>query len=170
MAAVAQIQRHPAAAALAPAPHPLGLVPVPSAAAAPAGPGAARVRAWRHLSFSFLRPPGPAPFGRLRSPPRQVLLDAAEDVTAFRHFPTNHWQKVWSTNSLERLNAEIKRRTNVVGIFPNDAAALRLITVVCVETHDEWSVSERRYLSQESMDQLKSDALAPAVVALAKVR
>ena len=54
----------------------------------------------------------------------EMLLDAAEDLSAFRHFPTNHWQKIWSTNSLERLNAEIKRRTNVVGIFPNDAAAL----------------------------------------------
>ena len=100
----------------------------------------------------------------------EMLLDAAEDITGFRHFPTNHWQKIWSTNSLERLNAEIKRRTNVVGIFPNDAAALRLITAVVVEQHDEWSVSERRYLSQESMDQLKTDALPSAPVALAKVK
>jgi len=100
----------------------------------------------------------------------EMLLDAGEDITAFRHFPSSHWQKIWSTNSLERLNAEIKRRTNVVGIFPNDAAALRLITAVCVETHDEWSVSERRYLSQESMDQLKSDALPSAPVALEKVK
>ena len=100
----------------------------------------------------------------------EMLLDADEDLTAFRHFPANHWQKIWSTNSLERLNAEIKRRTNVVGIFPNDAAALRLITAVCVEQHDEWSVSERRYLSQESMDQLTVDALPSAPVALAKVK
>ena len=100
----------------------------------------------------------------------EMLLDAAEDVTAFRHFPSNHWQKIWSTNSLERLNAEIKRRTNVVGIFPNDAAALRLITAVCIEQHDEWSVSERRYLSQESMDQLKNDAALSAPVALAKIK
>jgi putative transposase len=100
----------------------------------------------------------------------EMLLDAAEDVTAFRHFPVNHWQKIWSTNSLERLNAEIKRRTNVVGIFPNDAAALRLITAVCVEQHDEWSVSERRYLSQESMDLLKGDAQLVTPVALAKVK
>ena len=100
----------------------------------------------------------------------EMLLDAAEDITAFRHFPVNHWQKIWSTNSLERLNAEIKRRTNVVGIFPNDAAALRLITAVCVEQHDEWSVSERRYLSQESMDLLKGDAQLVTPVALAKVK
>ena len=99
-----------------------------------------------------------------------MLLDAAEDITAFRHFPVSHWQKIWSTNSLERLNAEIKRRTRVVGIFPNDAAALRLITAVCVEQHDEWTVSERRYLSQESMDQLQNDGLALAQVALAKIK
>ena len=100
----------------------------------------------------------------------EMLLDAAEDFTAFRHFPTSHWQKIWSTNSLERLNAVVMRRTNVVGIFPNDAAALRFITAVCVEQHDEWSVSKRRYLSRESMDQLKSDALPSAPVALAKVK
>jgi transposase-like protein len=100
----------------------------------------------------------------------EMLLDAAEDVTAFRHFPVAHWQKIWSTNSLERLNAEIKRRTNVVGIFPNDAAALRLITAVCVEAHDEWTVSERRYMSQESMDQLKSEALPSATKAIGKVK
>src|ERR1035437_223171 len=100
----------------------------------------------------------------------EMLLDAAEDVTAFRHFPTNHWQKMWSTHSLGRITAEIKRRTNVVGIFPNDAAALRLITAVCVEQHDEWSVSERRYLSQESMDPLKSDTQITAPVALAKIK
>lgn len=100
----------------------------------------------------------------------EMLEDASEDVTAFRHFPVNHWQKIWSTNSLERLNAEIKRRTNVVGIFPNDAAALRLITAVCVEAHDEWSVSERRYLSQESMDLLKVEPAPSAPRAIAKVK
>jgi transposase-like protein len=80
-----------------------------------------------------------------------MLADAAEDLLAFTHFPLAHWRKLWSTNPLERLNGEIKRRTNVVGIFPNDAAALRLITAVVVETHDEWAVSDRRYLSEESM-------------------
>jgi transposase-like protein len=84
-----------------------------------------------------------------------MLADAAEDLLAFTHFPLAHWRKVWSTNPLERLNGEIKRRTNVVGIFPNDAAALRLITAVVVETHDEWAVAERRYLSEESMAKLQ---------------
>jgi putative transposase len=80
-----------------------------------------------------------------------MLRDAAEDLLAFTAFPVAHWRKIWSTNPLERINGEIKRRTNVVGIFPNDASILRLVTAVLVETHDEWAVAERRYLSEESM-------------------
>jgi len=80
-----------------------------------------------------------------------MLTDAAEDVLAFTGFPQAHWRKLWSTRPLDRLNGEIKRRTNFVGIFPNDASVLRLITAVVVETHDEWQVVERRYLSEESM-------------------
>jgi transposase-like protein len=83
-----------------------------------------------------------------------MLTDAAEDLLAFCAFPQAHWRKLWSTNPLERLNGEIKRRTNVVGIFPNDASVLRLVTAVIVETHDEWAVAERRYLSEESMAKL----------------
>ena len=83
-----------------------------------------------------------------------MLGDAAEDLLTFTHFPQAHWRKIWSTNPLERLNGEIKRRTNVVGIFPNDASVARLVTAVVVEAHDEWAVSERRYLSEESMAKL----------------
>lgn len=83
-----------------------------------------------------------------------MLRDATEDLLAFCQFPLAHWSKIWSTNPLERINGEIKRRTNVVGIFPNDAAITRLITAVIVETHDEWAVTERRYLSEESMARL----------------
>ncbi len=83
-----------------------------------------------------------------------MLEGAAEDLLAFCAFPQPHWRKIWSTNPLERVNGEIKRRTNVVGIFPNDAAIVRLVTAVCVETHDEWAVAERRYLSEESMSKL----------------
>ncbi len=69
-----------------------------------------------------------------------MLADASEDLLAFTSFPQVHWRKVWSTNPLERLSGEIKRRTNVVvGIFPNDTVIARLVTAVIVEAHDEWA-------------------------------
>jgi putative transposase len=83
-----------------------------------------------------------------------MLLDAGEDLTAFASFPAAHWAKIWSTNPLERVNKEVKRRTNVVGIFPDDASALRLAGAVLIEAHDEWQVAERRYLSEGSMAKL----------------
>jgi transposase-like protein len=88
-----------------------------------------------------------------------MLKDSKEDLCAFASFPQSHWTKLWSNNPLERVNAEIKRRTRVVGIFPNDASALRLITAVCIEQHDEWIASERRYLSEQSMAQLTSSKI-----------
>jgi len=80
-----------------------------------------------------------------------MLREAAGDVTAFADFPIAHWKKIWSTNPLERLNKEIKRRTDVVGVFPNPEALLRLAGAVLVEAHDEWQTGDRRYLAEGSM-------------------
>jgi putative transposase len=83
-----------------------------------------------------------------------MLRDAATDICAFATFPQAHWRKIWSTNPLERVNKEIKRRTNVVGIFPNEAGVLRLAGSVLLEIHDEWAIINRRYLSEGSMAKL----------------
>lgn len=79
-----------------------------------------------------------------------VLLEAADDVVAYMAFPHEHWARIDSTNPLERLNREVKRRTEVVGVFPDTAAVIRLVGSVLIEIDDEWQV-ERRYFSQESM-------------------
>ncbi|MBV6700466.1 IS256 family transposase, partial [Kitasatospora aureofaciens] len=84
----------------------------------------------------------------------QMLLEAKDDLTAFAAFPERHWKKIQSTNPLERINREIKRRTDVVQVFPNDDALLRLVTAVLFEMHDEWIAFPRRYLPEGSMDQL----------------
>jgi putative transposase len=91
-----------------------------------------------------------------------MLTNARDDLLAFATFPLDHWRKVWSTNPLERPDREVKRRCDVVGVFPNDAAIDRLVTGVIVEQHDEWAVAERRYLSETSMAPLRQTGPAQA--------
>jgi putative transposase len=94
---------------------------------------------------------------RGKFPKLAAMMDEAEpDVLAFKSFPKAHWAQIASTNPLERLNAEIKRRTNVVGIFPNDAAITRLVGALLLEQNDEWQL-QRRYLQLEGLQSISDN-------------
>ena len=91
---------------------------------------------------------------RERFPRIAALMDGAEhEVLAYMDFPKAHWLQIHSTNPLERQNAEIKRRTNVVGIFPNDRAVTRLVGAILLEQNDEWTL-QRRYMQLEGLQSL----------------
>ena len=95
---------------------------------------------------------------RAKLPKLGALMDGAEEeVLSYMNFPKAHWLQIHSTNPLERLNAEIKRRTNVVGIFPNDAAVTRLVGAMLLEQNDEWCLN-RRYMQLEGLQSLSDTA------------
>jgi transposase-like protein len=97
---------------------------------------------------------------RPKVPKLATLMDESEaDVLAYMTFPTQHRTKLHSTNPLERLNGEIKRRTEVVGIFPNEAAITRLVGAILLEQNDEWSVQRARYMTLETITGLSDDPL-----------
>ena len=97
---------------------------------------------------------------RPKVPKLAILMDQAEpDVLAFMSFPKDHRPKIHSTNPLERLNGEIKRRTEVVGIFPNEAAITRLVGAILLEQNDEWAVQRARYMTLETIAPLSEDPI-----------
>jgi transposase-like protein len=91
----------------------------------------------------------------------ELMHRAEEDVLAYKAFPQAHWQQIHSTNPLERLNKEIKRRTSVIGIFPNEAAVTRLVGALMLEQNDEWATT-RRYMSLETVRELCNNAVLDA--------
>jgi transposase-like protein len=93
-------------------------------------------------------------------------MDEAEhDVLAYMSLPKQHWTKLHSTNPIERLNGEIKKRTDVVGIFPNEDAIVRLVGAMLLEQNDEWAVQRSRYMTVETIGQMSDDPIIslPAV-------
>ena len=115
----------------------------------------AAVAQWRQIVDSLVRR-----FPKLAA----MMSDAEQDVLAFMAFPKDHWRQIHSTNPLERVNKEIKRRTNVVGIFPNEAAIIRLVGAIITEQNDEWAVS-RRYMTLETMARLGLPVDSSAAIA-----
>ena len=96
---------------------------------------------------------------RPKVPKLATLMDAAEeDVLAYMHFPASHRTKLHSTNPIERLNGEIKRRTDVVGIFPNEAAVVRLVGAILIEQSDEWATQRSRYMTLEAISAVSDTA------------
>jgi transposase-like protein len=103
---------------------------------------------------------------RPKVPKLAAIMDEAEhDVLAYMSFPRQHWTKLHSTNPIERLNGEIKKRTDVVGIFPNEDAIVRLVGAMLLEQNDEWAVQRSRYMTVETIGQMSDDPIIsmPAV-------
>ena len=117
---------------------------------------AAASQAWRHVADQL----------RQRFPKLAAVMDGAEhEVLAFMDFPRAHWPKIYSTNPLERLNKEVKRRANVVGIFPNEPSIRRLVGAILMEQNGEWQL-QHRYLTLETMAGVAAldDSAAPALL------